>query len=567
MLGILTAAAATFVVLRIRARYGGALVRTLRSGLAEQVLEGGPGVAALSHEPLVLESLREGLASPHAESRRLAVEVLGRLGTSEAADAILRALRDEDADVRATAVEALAEIDPRRLVEVADLATDASAEVQARLAVGISRAGDDAGARTILTALESSAEPSERAAWLSAVGQLGIRAAVPAVAEAADDASPAVRAAAIRALGTLTATSGDALERIVRALDDEALLVRRAASRVLAQRDDAGGPLLRILRAGAPRAQEAAVEALQGAGGPAQEPLRQWALGLIERAADLRRWSRGDGAAPGTAAELLLFTLEYRELQARRRVLAAIAALGAPEANGTVRRALRSGDAEVRAQAIEALDALGDPRLGRALAGLLDSQPGAPDGDDALAHLAGDPDPWISTLARRTLAERNGPASADDGAITGGAMPDPDATLGVIERMLCLRRVPLFKRLGPEDLQRVAAVATERQYAPHDALLTEGDLGDELVIIVEGDVLVVQGAGPDARLIRTYAGGDHIGELAVLRAQPRAATVVAGNDGVHGLVIDGEGLRAILEERPEVALALLATLADRIGTQ
>jgi hypothetical protein len=36
---------------------------------------------------------------------------------------------------------------------------------------------------------------------------------------------------------------------------------------------------------------------------------------------------------------------------------------------------------------------------------------------------------------------------------------------------------------------------------------------------------------------------------------------------VHGLVIDGDGLRAILEERPEAALAMLATLADRIGTQ
>ncbi|MGI8829551.1 MAG: HEAT repeat domain-containing protein [Candidatus Limnocylindria bacterium] len=572
VLGIVTAVAATFVVLRIRARYGAALVRTLRSGLAEQVLEGGPGVTALSHEPLVLESLRAGLASPHAGSRRLAVDLLGRLSTPDAADAILPALRDEDAAVRATAVEALAEIDPPRLAQLARLAADPSAEVRARLAVGLARAGDDAGAHTIVTALESSPEPSERAAWLYAIGRLGDPAAALAVAQAGDDASPTVRAAAIRALGTLAAGTHGGTARIVQALDDEALVVRRAASSVLARHDDAGGSLLDVLRTGSPRAQEAAVEALQGASGAAQEPLREWALGLIKRAADLRRWSPGNGAEPGTAAELLNFTLEQRELQAQRRVLAAISALGAPEANGTIRRALRSRDAEVRAQAIEALDALGDPRLGRALAGLLDREPVAPDGADTVAFLADDPDPWISTLANRTLAERDGPVPTDDGATPtdprrGDAMPDPDATLGVIERMLCLRRVPLFDRLAPEDLQRLAAVATERRYAAHEALLTEGDLGDELVIIVEGDVLVVQGVGPDAWLIRTYAGGDHIGELAVLRAQPRAATVVAGNDGVHGLVIDGDGLRAILEERPEAALALLATLADRIGTQ
>jgi hypothetical protein len=45
------------------------------------------------------------------------------------------------------------------------------------------------------------------------------------------------------------------------------------------------------------------------------------------------------------------------------------------------------------------------------------------------------------------------------------------------------------------------------------------------------------------------------------------ATVIAGDGGVRGLVIGGEGLRAILEERPDVALAMLATLAERISTQ
>ena len=92
-------------------------------------------------------------------------------------------------------------------------------------------------------------------------------------------------------------------------------------------------------------------------------------------------------------------------------------------------------------------------------------------------------------------------------------------------------------------------------------------VGDELVVIVEGEVMVVHGEGPDARLIRTYGVGDHIGELAVLRAQPRAATVIACDDGVFGLAIGGAGLRAILEERPEAAMGMLATLADRISAQ
>lgn len=562
VIGIVTAAAATFVMLRIRALYGAALVRTLRSGLAEQVLEGGPGVAALAHEPLVLESLRDGLTAPTAGSRRLAVDLLGRVGTSDAAEAIVPALSDEDAEVRAAAVQALADGHPHLLAARPALADDVSPAVRARLAVGLSRAGDDAAAGAILDHLRASPEPMERAAWLDALRQLGDPTAAAAVTTAAGDASPAVRGAAIRALGALVPEHGD-VARIVDALDDDSLTVRRTASGVLAQRRDAGTSLVHVLNAGSTRAQEAAVEALQGAGGATRVALRDWALRLLERAAALRR-ARLDGATTGASAELLGFTVELRGLQAQRGVLAAIAALGAPEANGTIRRALRSRDPEVRAQAIEALDALGDPRLGRALAALLDSEPAAAPGPDAVALLVDDPDPWISSLAERTLAERTAAAPTDDG---DAAMPDPDATLGVIERMLCLRRVPLFNRLAPEDLQRIAAVASERRYAPHEALLTEGELGDELIVIVTGEVLIVQGTGPDATLIRTYAGGDHIGELAVLRDQPRAATVIAGNEAVHGLVIGGESLRAILEERPEAALAMLATLADRIGTQ
>ena len=146
-------------------------------------------------------------------------------------------------------------------------------------------------------------------------------------------------------------------------------------------------------------------------------------------------------------------------------------------------------------------------------------------------------------------------------------MPDTDPTLATIERMLVLRRVPLFGRLAPDDLQRVAVTAVERLYPAGDTVVREGEAGDELIVIVDGGVRVVRGEGPDARPIRTYGPGDHIGELAVLRDRPRAATVIAGDEGMRGLVIGGDGLRAILEERPEAALAMLTTLAERISEQ
>jgi CRP-like cAMP-binding protein len=147
-------------------------------------------------------------------------------------------------------------------------------------------------------------------------------------------------------------------------------------------------------------------------------------------------------------------------------------------------------------------------------------------------------------------------------------MPGQDAARSELDTMLLLRRVPLFAGLDPEDLQRIALVTGEREYDAGDALMTEGDVGDELVILTEGTVRVVhRDADGSERFIRTYTAGDHIGELAVLRDRPRAATVVAEDGGARGLVLGGEGLKAILRERPDAAMAMLATLAERITHQ
>jgi hypothetical protein len=318
-------------------------------------------------------------------------------------------------------------------------------------------------------------------------------------------------------------------------------------------------------------------------------------LGRVERAVALRRLAgalrtgRNAGGARdgGPALDFLRMLVDRRGRRIEEQLLAAIAALGATEAPGLLRRCLHSPDADTRAQAIEAIDALGDRRLAQAVVRLLDSD-AARDGLDreaAIRTLTDDPDPWLRTLAMRAgaealarrqaeLAER---AAADpDPAVrarldtmqpTGGPlMADTGTTLGELDRMLFLRRVPLFGQLDPEDLQRLAMAATERLFEAGDTLMREGEPGSELMVIVDGRVRVVRVDDGAERRLRTYGPGDHIGELAMLRDRPRAATVIAETP-VRTLVIGGAGLRAILTERPEAAMAMLGTLAERISAQ
>jgi CRP-like cAMP-binding protein len=97
--------------------------------------------------------------------------------------------------------------------------------------------------------------------------------------------------------------------------------------------------------------------------------------------------------------------------------------------------------------------------------------------------------------------------------------------------------------------------------------MREGDLGDELIVVVEGSVRVLQSGrdGQGQRLVRRCGPGEHVGELAVLRKNPRAGTVLADDAGVRGLVLGGPALQAVVRERPEAAMAMLATLAERIA--
>jgi CRP/FNR family cyclic AMP-dependent transcriptional regulator len=74
-----------------------------------------------------------------------------------------------------------------------------------------------------------------------------------------------------------------------------------------------------------------------------------------------------------------------------------------------------------------------------------------------------------------------------------------------------------------EDLDAVARVASEREFAEGETLMREGDFGHSLFLVEEGsaDVLV------DEAKVGTVGPGDVVGEVAVLASGRRIATVVA----------------------------------------
>lgn len=131
------------------------------------------------------------------------------------------------------------------------------------------------------------------------------------------------------------------------------------------------------------------------------------------------------------------------------------------------------------------------------------------------------------------------------------------SSLDIADRVLALQAVPMFADVDVADLEQIAQAVEERRYGPHETIFRRGDWEDDMMLIVSGEVHLA-GDVP----MPTRGAGEHIGELAMLRHQPRSLTATAGADGMHGLVVDCRVLESLIEDRPQIAIAMLGTLAD-----
>jgi len=148
--------------------------------------------------------------------------------------------------------------------------------------------------------------------------------------------------------------------------------------------------------------------------------------------------------------------------------------------------------------------------------------------------------------------------------ITREASMDTLATLSVMERILFLRRVRLFSDLPPSELKQVAAIANEQYYLDGEVIARQGEPGDEMYIIVSGQVLVTAGAGSRSAVELARRGpGEYVGEMAIISQEPRMASLIAQGD-VRVLHIEQPQFEAILRERPETSLAVMRVLCARL---
>ncbi|KAG2497546.1 hypothetical protein HYH03_004293 [Edaphochlamys debaryana] len=114
------------------------------------------------------------------------------------------------------------------------------------------------------------------------------------------------------------------------------------------------------------------------------------------------------------------------------------------------------------------------------------------------------------------------------------------ATLRNVWRFEALRKVPLLASIEPSTRAQLAAALKPVSYKAGDDVIKQGDIGDKMYIVERGELGVFKDRqGP----IKSYGPGAYFGELALLRNEPRAATVRATTN-VQLLELDRQGFNS-----------------------
>ncbi len=599
IVGLAAAALCTFAIYRARVGYNQALIEALHEGNPHLFYSEEQPFGGFRQDAAAVRAALDGLDNPDPVIRRVSAEILGHLSLHEAEEGLINAANDSDALVRASSVRALGQIqsdasldsiaaalrDPEpdvRFEAVAALAPrnkssgdlaslihplldDVDPRVSTRAASVLLRipapfggaSGDQQvieQARSFLRRTAALGELSDREHAIRAMGEWGDSEAFAFLANELKDRDLPVRIHRA-VLASLTGIdSAKAVPHLVNELAHNDRSIQETAASLLGQiGEPAIEPALVALQN--PEQEEGALIALQHLPAPPAKPVEEYARAAVSRAVEYDSLMRAVRSQDGNeAVRLLVECLQKKSIEYGVRALRAIGLLGDRSAMSLAIDILEMRNSAQRANVIEALESL-NTRWRKIIQPLMrlweeDAAP-EPIGQADWQRMVSDQDAWVrdcALFAAHTLGELK---------------MENIATLSLMERILFFKRVPLFANLSPGDIKQVAAIAHEESYSDGMVMTREGDVGDVMFIIVAGEVRVTSTmGGKEVELARRKAG-EYVGEMALISREPRSATLTSiGN--VRALCIDQKSFESLLRDRPDVSLAVIEVLCDRL---
>lgn len=620
LIGTVIAFVCAALIWQMRKAYAQALVDALQAGRIEVFSARDAAFSGFQSDAAALDVALRALHDSKATTRRLAVEMLGRMQINSATPALaplladpepavraaaaaaLGALRanssihelialldDSEEDVREAALAALPQLEvtpaPELLTTLTDrMKNDSSLAVQKKAVLALARFGAVDEVISYLTPRLNSEDSRLRRSALETVSEIApyidSSLVIKSILNSIDNSSSIIRRAAIAALGSLKDESVN--KTLVNYLADVDPNVRNIAAESLRRRNrESRASVIEIFRTGS-AAVDSALDALAPGNPESLFPLREYARRETSRARTLRNQS-ASLPSTGAATGFLRDCLRVQASLCEGRLIKTVGLFGDAHTMELVRKSMNGANIEHRAAALEALDTIGDQQLAKNVVTLLEEEPQPSDLSDVIAVLLKSTDPWLRVLALRSTSElglrefipllhqlqAGGDPLLREAAL--GALiqfgeeksMDTLKTISLLERILLLREIPIFRDLSPEDLKLVAEIAREEWYPQNTEIFHQGEEGNMMFVIVDGLLHVVRSANGTEQVLAQRGPGDFVGEMAIIETAPRSASLVTQSD-VRVLAIEGETFKGILRERPDVSFAVLRSLSRRL---
>jgi len=567
--------------------------------------------------PEAMQALVNALQDPEASVRAASLRALACARATPALLDVAACLRDPEPEVRVQAVDTLRQLAGYAaglIANIRPLMEDPDPLVRAQTALALLMAspptpspsplfrplrdyspgerggvakpgwGVRAEARDLLRNMVVMGDLDARVSALNALGEWGDAEAFELVCMELEDrpAPPAVRRAAATALARIDPARS--ILQLVRALDDEDRSVRKAVAEALGRLGPmALEPALTALSN--PALERGALLALQRLPvSHAAAAIRAYAQASVARATRYHDLFRAVATTQSDdPAQLLAEALRDKAHSHGLNALQAVGLLRERETIDAAIDGLKSNDAARRANALETLEAVGEAPIIKPLVLVWESAEAAPSSANGalierLLHLLDDADAWVracaALVARRSAdplirakLARLAEADLDPSvrataalALNGDSAMDTLPTLSLMERILFLRRVPLFAGLSPADLKQVAGIAGEQFFTDGEVIAEQGEPGEEMYIIVTGEIRVLKAEGAE---FARREPGEYVGEMAIISQEPRMASLSAVGE-VRTLCIDRRQFEGLLRERPETSLAVMRVLCQRL---
>jgi CRP-like cAMP-binding protein len=135
-----------------------------------------------------------------------------------------------------------------------------------------------------------------------------------------------------------------------------------------------------------------------------------------------------------------------------------------------------------------------------------------------------------------------------------------------MELIQIMKKVELFRDLSDQQLDHISKISHQEDYVTGDKIFSQGDPGNKMYIIGEGEVEIVVQDTQGNTYSAVYLGeGQVVGEMSLIDEGTRSASVVASQDKTKVYSIQKGDFTRLCESETDIGYLMMRNIAQDLS--